>query len=332
MSPERRSTSGASTRSGRGSATTIRSSSSAGARAQLRARPARAYGARARRPPARSEERRQLTTSTTEPGIQFYSGNFLDGTLYGTRGRQYRQGDGLALETQHFPDSPNQPDFPSTVLRPGETYATSSVYAFSTYGKRYAGGDGRRRSSRRPTARRRRRRDGAPDRDARGVARRAASAARAREGADAAQGRARAGARGAPVGACGEGVRLRDARGPAHSRRAVRRALAAGRVRLHVRPGLGGRLHELLLPGRPRRGGAAPPRAPRRRLRGGLARPARESRGLQAADGGGRSRGSRPPGATSTTTSSSPRLPSTRCASTTSAPSRATRPTASCRA
>ena len=79
---------------------------------------------------------RQLTISTTEPGIQFYSGNFLDGTLYGTRGRQYRQGDGLALETQHFPDAPNQPRFPSTVLRPGETYASSSVYAFSTYGRR----------------------------------------------------------------------------------------------------------------------------------------------------------------------------------------------------
>ena len=76
---------------------------------------------------------RQLTISTTEPGIQFYSGNFLDGTLYGTSGRQYRQGDGLALETQHYPDSPNQPNFPSTVLRPGETYSTSTVYAFSTY-------------------------------------------------------------------------------------------------------------------------------------------------------------------------------------------------------
>ena len=55
---------------------------------------------------------------TTEPGIQFYSGNFLDGTLYGTSGRQYRQGDGLALETQHYPDSPNQPNFPSTAARP----------------------------------------------------------------------------------------------------------------------------------------------------------------------------------------------------------------------
>jgi aldose 1-epimerase len=74
---------------------------------------------------------RELTIATTEPGIQFYSGNFLDGTLYGASGRQYRQGDGLALETQHFPDSPNHPNFPSTVLRPGETYTSSTVYAFS---------------------------------------------------------------------------------------------------------------------------------------------------------------------------------------------------------
>ncbi|HEY4094574.1 MAG TPA: aldose epimerase family protein, partial [Baekduia sp.] len=76
---------------------------------------------------------RELTVATTEPGLQFYSGNFLDGTLYGTSGKQYRQGDGLALETQHFPDSPNQPQFPSTVLRPGETYETSTVYAFDTF-------------------------------------------------------------------------------------------------------------------------------------------------------------------------------------------------------
>jgi aldose 1-epimerase len=79
---------------------------------------------------------RQLTISTTEPGLQFYSGNFLDGTLYGTSGHQYREGDGLALETQHFPDSPNHPNFPSTVLRPGQTYATHTIYAFSTFGSR----------------------------------------------------------------------------------------------------------------------------------------------------------------------------------------------------
>ena len=71
---------------------------------------------------------RTLTISTTEPGIQFYSGNFLDGTLVGTGGGVYRQGDGLALETQHFPDSPNQPDFPSTVLRPGEVYDSTTVF------------------------------------------------------------------------------------------------------------------------------------------------------------------------------------------------------------
>jgi aldose 1-epimerase len=89
---------------------------------------------------------RMLSILTTEPGIQFYSGNFLDGTLYGTSGRQYRQGDGLALETQHFPDSPNKPNFPSTVLRPGETYETTTVYAFSS---KHGAGDSRRRGGRR---------------------------------------------------------------------------------------------------------------------------------------------------------------------------------------
>ncbi|NAZ80631.1 galactose-1-epimerase [Kineococcus sp. R8] len=74
---------------------------------------------------------RTLEILTTEPGLQFYSGNFLDGTLVGTGGGVYRQGDGLALETQHFPDSPNQPGFPSTVLRPGETYETTTVFALS---------------------------------------------------------------------------------------------------------------------------------------------------------------------------------------------------------
>ena len=77
------------------------------------------------------ESGRVLTMSTTEPGIQFYSGNFLDGTLYGTSGKAYRQGDGLALETQHFPDSPNKPGFPSTTLRPGQIYSTSTNLAFS---------------------------------------------------------------------------------------------------------------------------------------------------------------------------------------------------------
>ncbi|SDQ12415.1 aldose epimerase family protein [Quadrisphaera sp. DSM 44207] len=74
---------------------------------------------------------RTLTVSTTEPGLQFYSGNFLDGTLVGTGGRTYRQGDGLALETQHFPDSPNQPEFPSTELRPGQVYDSTTVFELS---------------------------------------------------------------------------------------------------------------------------------------------------------------------------------------------------------
>ncbi len=74
------------------------------------------------------DSRRLLNVYTTEPGIQFYAGNFLDGTLYGPSGRAYRQGDGLALETQHYPDSPNQPNFPSTVLRPGETYETTTIF------------------------------------------------------------------------------------------------------------------------------------------------------------------------------------------------------------
>ena len=77
---------------------------------------------------------RVLRVSTTEPGIQFYSGNFLDGTLYGTSGHAYRQGDGLALETQHYPDSPNKPSFPSTRLDPGQTYRTTTVYQFAASG------------------------------------------------------------------------------------------------------------------------------------------------------------------------------------------------------
>ncbi|GAA1518656.1 galactose mutarotase [Streptomyces albidochromogenes] len=74
---------------------------------------------------------RVMKMYTTEPGMQFYSGNFLDGTLAGTSGRLYRQGDGLCLESQHFPDSPNQPSFPSTVLRPGTTYRSTTVHTFS---------------------------------------------------------------------------------------------------------------------------------------------------------------------------------------------------------
>jgi aldose 1-epimerase len=75
---------------------------------------------------------RVLEIETTEPGVQFYAGNQLDGTLVGSAGRTYRQSDGLCLETQHFPDSPNRPDFPSTVLRPGETFTSTTVHRFST--------------------------------------------------------------------------------------------------------------------------------------------------------------------------------------------------------
>jgi aldose 1-epimerase len=73
---------------------------------------------------------RTLDISTTEPGLQFYSGNFLDGTITGKAGHVYGFRSGLVLETQHFPDSPNQPGFPSTVLRPGEEYRTRTVFAF----------------------------------------------------------------------------------------------------------------------------------------------------------------------------------------------------------
>lgn len=73
---------------------------------------------------------RVLDIATTEPGIQLYSGNFLDGKLRGAGGRAYRQGDGVCLETQHFPDSPNRPDFPSTVLRPGAIFRSTTVHRF----------------------------------------------------------------------------------------------------------------------------------------------------------------------------------------------------------
>jgi aldose 1-epimerase len=74
---------------------------------------------------------RTLSVYTSEPGIQVYTGNLLDGTLVGTSHRTYRQGDGLALETQHFPDSPNHPHFPSTVLRPAQRYHTTTVFQFA---------------------------------------------------------------------------------------------------------------------------------------------------------------------------------------------------------
>jgi aldose 1-epimerase len=74
---------------------------------------------------------RVMEIHTDQPGIQFYSGNFLDGTITGKDGVAYKKHDGFCLETQHYPDSPNQPDFPSVVLKPGETYRHVMIHAFS---------------------------------------------------------------------------------------------------------------------------------------------------------------------------------------------------------
>ncbi|MGH7581780.1 MAG: aldose epimerase family protein [Gemmatimonadales bacterium] len=74
---------------------------------------------------------RALTVSTTQPGVQFYTGNFLDGTITGKGGHVYQRRYAFCLETQHFPDSPNHPNFPSAILRPGEKYQTRTVFAFS---------------------------------------------------------------------------------------------------------------------------------------------------------------------------------------------------------
>src|SRR5213082_2152390 len=73
---------------------------------------------------------RVMEIYTTEPGLQFYSGNFLDGTLHGKKGVVYRRRYGFAMETQHFPDSPNKPGFPSTILRPAEQYRSRTIYKF----------------------------------------------------------------------------------------------------------------------------------------------------------------------------------------------------------
>jgi aldose 1-epimerase len=73
---------------------------------------------------------RTLTVTTTEPGVQFYSGNFLDGTAKGAQGFGYPRNSGLCLETQHFPDSPNEPTFPSTLLKPGQTMHSNTVFTF----------------------------------------------------------------------------------------------------------------------------------------------------------------------------------------------------------
>lgn len=75
---------------------------------------------------------RILEVLTTEPGIQFYCGNFLDGSLVGKAGKVYQRRSGFCLETQHYPDSPNQRKFPDTILRPGQTYESTTVFCFRT--------------------------------------------------------------------------------------------------------------------------------------------------------------------------------------------------------
>jgi len=74
---------------------------------------------------------RVLEVSTTQPGVQFYTGNFLDGSVTGKQGHVYKRRYGLCLETQHFPDSPNHPDFPSSILKPGEKFHEKTVFKFS---------------------------------------------------------------------------------------------------------------------------------------------------------------------------------------------------------
>ena len=75
---------------------------------------------------------RVMEVFTTQPGIQLYTSNYLDGSLTGKRGQVYRQYSGLCLETQHFPDSVNHPQFPSVILRPGETYRQTTIHKFTT--------------------------------------------------------------------------------------------------------------------------------------------------------------------------------------------------------
>ena len=73
-----------------------------------------------------------LEVLTTQPGVQLYTGNFLDGSIIGKSGRPYGRRNAFCLETQHYPDSPNQPKFPSVVLRPGQTYHETTVFRFTT--------------------------------------------------------------------------------------------------------------------------------------------------------------------------------------------------------
>ena len=81
---------------------------------------------------AEPQSGRVLEVLTTEPGVQFYSGNFLDGTLTGKGGAVYQKRYGFCLEPQHYPDTPNHTNFPSCVLRPGQTYHQTTIYRFST--------------------------------------------------------------------------------------------------------------------------------------------------------------------------------------------------------
>ena len=69
---------------------------------------------------------------TDQPGVQFYAGNFLDGSFVGKKGVKYPRRSAFCFETQHYPDSPNHPEWPSTVLRPGEEYKTTTIYRFGT--------------------------------------------------------------------------------------------------------------------------------------------------------------------------------------------------------
>ena len=75
---------------------------------------------------------RWMEVYTTQPGMQLYCSNFLDGTSTGKNGKPYYKHDALCLETQHFPDSPNHPEFPNTILRPGETFSSETIYKFGT--------------------------------------------------------------------------------------------------------------------------------------------------------------------------------------------------------
>lgn len=75
---------------------------------------------------------RVMTVTTTEPGVQFYTGNFLDGSFHGPHGVAYAKNTGLCLETQHYPDSPNHPSFPSTTLKPGEARHSTTTFTFTT--------------------------------------------------------------------------------------------------------------------------------------------------------------------------------------------------------